>query len=587
MKKILFVFAYLLLLAKPAQSQVVQQTAERDTTGYLILTHSEFMQAAERLAEWKKTLGFQTDILYVGSNDSSDTIEYLLNGYYSEHPHTKYLTILGGAGYVKPKTHSIYLNLSDYDSNYYNRDYSHPSDFFYGNLTADSVATVHRGRLIADNLAEANIIVDKIIRYESTPVVSDYYDKGIHVSYYDPMLINGTNYEKYRFVRTSEEIKEALLPLNRTITRFYTNIPSSTAYWNNNLYCSDPNPISDMIGNITSGVTAVVIADSIRNGASYVLYTDHGEPNGWQRPYFFGSNFPEDLNFKWPVYFNCCCYTGTFTGNCFAKQILTNPNGGIASISSSDIALEGFMSSLFEGIFDGIWPNQGLEPVFGVLANIGTPTHTQTPIYRLGNLLDYGLAFMKSQLKDAYATTNNPQHRVGDFIHMNEYMHAVFQLFGDPALEIRTLRPENVATPSICQFTDNTILVKTADGYSRIVLYDTSNDNVQTIYGTSALYTCATDGLMKFCVVRSNSCPYTSELSREQIDMFIQNENVNGINRFVGKDIMIGNTVTEDKPHGNVVFNSGCSTNLSGNNVKLKKGTKISLGSKICINNNL
>lgn len=75
--------------------QSLQQLAVRDTTGYLILANSAMTEPAERLAEWKKTLGFKTDIMYVNSSLQSDSIENLLGNYYSQHPYTKYLAILG------------------------------------------------------------------------------------------------------------------------------------------------------------------------------------------------------------------------------------------------------------------------------------------------------------------------------------------------------------------------------------------------------------------------------------------------------------------------------------------------------------
>ena len=592
-KKHLFILPMLLLVVQ-LHGQPIQQTSVRDTVGYLILTDSAFIEAAEMLSDWKMTMGFKTDIMYVSRSSSSETIENQLGSYYSLHPNTKYLAILGDDDFVKTKNTSIYLNLNPYDSQYHSMVYDQLTDFYYGKLDGDSVPQVHRGRLLVSNETEAKYVVEKIIAYESNPIsAGNIYNNGIHVSFYQSTTKNHITHEHYRFVRTSEEIKEALQQIGRTVKRIYSNIPIGIAYWNNDLYCSDTANISEMIGDTLFIMPdSIVIQNSLREGASYILYVDHGDDIGWSHPVFNTSSFPSNLNNKWPVYFNCCCKTGKFSSsNCFAKSILTCPNGGIASISASNISIEGFMSSLFEGIFDGIWPNQGLEPVYGKdIWNVGVPPHTHTPIYRLGDLLDYGLSFMKAQMRNAYAgdSAGTPLTgtEINDFISMNKYMHEIYQLFGDPALEIRTQTPEVVSAPSVCQFTDNILLVKTTDGYSRVVLYDLAQNDVQTFYGTKILYNFDTDNLLRLCIVRSNAKPYIKEYRKSQIDMFIQNEAIDGMHKFIGKEIKVGQDVTDDKMHGNVYFNTHSSTSLSAAKVKLSKGVIIPHGSSIRINKN-
>ena len=65
----------------------------------------------------------------------------------------------------------------------------------------------------------------------------------------------------------------------------------------------------------------------------------------------------------------------------------------------------------------------------------------------------------------------------------------------------------------------------------------------------------------------------------------IQNEQFSGRNYIKGDDIIIGSSVTEDIPYGEVVFING-STEINGNSVVLDKGTTINIGTEMIIKTN-
>ena len=57
-------------------------------------------------------------------------------------------------------------------------------------------------------------------------------------------------------------------------------------------------------------------------------------------------------------------------------------------------------------------------------------------------------------------------------------------------------------------------------------------------------------------------------------NLYIQNETINNTRNYVGKNILIGNHVTSEKPAGNVLIENA-NVSIQGNSVELHPGTKI------------
>lgn len=82
----------------------------------------------------------------------------------------------------------------------------------------------------------------------------------------------------------------------------------------------------------------------------------------------------------------------------------------------------------------------------------------------------------------------------------------------------------------------------------------------------------------KICVSKPNYIPLSMYLNVDKI----QNERFLGRNYIKGDDIIIGSSVTEDIPYGEVVFVDG-GTEINGNSVVLDKGTTINKGTELII----
>jgi hypothetical protein len=175
----------------------------------VIITPKEFMDAAQKLAEHKKTIGIDTIIkttqdIYdeFDGRDNAEQIKYFIK-YTIEKYELKYVLLFGG---MKGQTLKWYIPvryvlLDDgtdryttfftdlyYSDIYKNRgefeDWDSNQDNIFAEWGKDSLdlhPDVCIGRLPSRNLREANNIVNKIIEYESNPCSSSWFNKMVAV----------------------------------------------------------------------------------------------------------------------------------------------------------------------------------------------------------------------------------------------------------------------------------------------------------------------------------------------------------------------------------------------------------------------
>lgn len=191
---------------------------------YLIITTPKFLSAANKLAEWKKLLGLKPHII---SKDSwtSTLVKSEVKSYYTSHKSLYYLLIIGDHDDVPAQTIQTGYR-------------PHVTDFFYGCMDGDNdvIPDIYRGRISVSTLEEANIVVDKIINYESDPITSaTFYQTGLNCAYFQDN--NNDGYADRRFAQTSEEIRTYLTNIGKNIKRvYYTGSNITPRYWNNDLF---------------------------------------------------------------------------------------------------------------------------------------------------------------------------------------------------------------------------------------------------------------------------------------------------------------------------------------------------------------
>jgi len=432
----------------------------------LILTHPNFRSAADDLADWKRDKGIATTVVNVGSGtayDTADKIDDLIEKRYdlcTVRP--SYILILGDAEWVPPAR-------TDYSVH---EDATTGSDWGYA-IYPQSILDIFPdfavGRMTVDTLAEAQRVVDKTINYESSPpFVSPFSDDPFYrtaslASQFQCCRMNqngsplGQSGKSQRsFIESAETARNTLTAAGYSVERIYTETVDNGGYC---LVNTDPCPAGSIqqpyTGNTTpnryyngtllpadlragsgfawNGSTADII-DAFNDGTFLVLHRDHGSPSSWSHPSFstgnFGSLHNGDLL---PIVYSVNCKTAYFdretdtgggTESFMEQLLLLNGGGMVGGLGDVRNSPTWENSALTRGFFDATWPN--LAPSFG----------GNTPIRRLGGILNHGKLYLLSQLGVAQTAGSID---LSDFV--DEWI--IWHAFGDPTLEMWTRNPYN------------------------------------------------------------------------------------------------------------------------------------------------
>lgn len=517
---------------------------------YLIITTPKFLSAANKLAEWKKLLGLKPHIISKTSW-TSNLVKSEVKSYYTSHKSLYYLLIIGDHDDVPAQSIQTGYN-------------PHVTDFFYGCMDGDNDVTpdIYRGRLSVSTLEEANVVVDKIINYERNPITtSSFYQTGLNCAYFQDN--NNDGYADRRFAQTSEEVRNYLTNIGKTIKRVYcTGSNITPRYWNNGTF-SFGEAIPDELkkpGFAWTG-NANDITTAINAGAFYVLHRDHGGETLWGDPRYAVSNINGLSNgSKLPVVFSMNCLTGkiNYSSPCFAETFLRKSNGGcVAIFAATETSMSGHNDALACGMFDAIWPSPGLRPKFPRVSSTGGTT--PTPTYSLGQILDQGFI----RMAETYGAVNTT---------WTQYTRELFHCFGDPSMQIYTATPTSFSGVSINR--SGKVSVSLSSGTARITFYDLNTGNVVSQFGSNATYQTQTPQNVTVCISDHNKRPYIS-YGTTPTTVFIQNETITGPKTYTGSVIKIGSNVTDSKAQGPVKFNGGTIT-LNGLEIQVNPQTTIS-----------
>lgn len=572
------------------------EPAVGDTTGYLIVSTPKYREPIKKFMEWKRTLGFQVDTLLLNSNPLTNTqVLDSIQNRYNQNNHLAYLLIVGSSTDIPTFTESIYVTSGMFDTgpSYASGVKSIPSDYRYG-IIVDSldIPIIKRGRILVNSADEATVVFDKIRNYELSPVSeADFYRKGLNIAQYEHYTSGALNvYEKYRFVQTSERIRNLLLAEGKSVDRLYKDVFSGDQYclhWNNTIYSNGklvPDSVSYLLLH-NSSVSAGDVKMIIDNGVFLVLYYDHGSNSGWSTT-GFGNNDITNLNngARLPLVVSCCCHSGDFSsGNCFAGNFVKKVGGGsIATIAATQIIHTGFSDAFLEGLFSSIWPDNGIyvDSLHQTALHPINYTNRQ-PIYRIGDILNSGLSAMKEQFDNVRIHgLNGYLCTVQETRNFLFYSTRIYHLFGDPSVELWTSQPQEIAPPEISVANDS-VHIELSDGNARISFYNTDTGEVLAYYGSSAGFNCG-GSKVRVCITRHNYLPLVIETGE---DIYIQNEKLQGERIYKANNISVGKNVDQTKPNGEVLFKSGSKTMIKGGSVLLDKGTMIERGAQVFINN--
>ena len=370
----------------------------------IIVTPTEFRPAADRLAEWHEAHGRRTvivdlqdvyDEFNAGIAIAPQAIPNLL-AWVSKNwqpPAPAYLTLIGDGHYnMKGHNPEIYGTVPSWIPPYL--VFADPwlgevaADMRYGDINGDDLPEVAVGRVTANTLAEAKVVVDKIVHYDETSRTAAWQHEALFVA---------DNPDSAGDFRTlSDQIIADYLPTDLTVTRAY--LPDSPA-------------TADEVAS-----TKKVISDTVQSGVWLVQYTGHGNTFLWAAERLLQTQ--DIAGFKnsdrLPIFMVFNCKDGNFfypqAGRQSVAELMQRQEGGgaVAAISPSG---------------DGITPHQ--QAFRKILMTVMFQE----------NVREIGKALVLA--KRRYHDQNGAQ-----------YLIETMTLFGDPAMRLPTA-PRHVYLPAV------------------------------------------------------------------------------------------------------------------------------------------
>jgi hypothetical protein len=364
---------------------------------YLFICPDDIAAILQPLLRWKEKLGYKTRVATISETGlTNDEIKnYLQNAYDNWETPPEYVILAGDVS-------GIYQVPA-----FYVTGYSTPWDVSDHNYTLldgeDYFPDILIGRLSYQDQMQLHTIISKIINYERNPIMGyDWMKRALMISYVD-------NWQYHSPRETVMAVREKLLDFEFT--------------------CVDT-----FIAPYQWGVYNLI--NMINTGYSFVNYRGAGSPSAWWENYgpMFETNDILLLNngFMLPMITSMTCGGGDFayTGNPsnFGETWLNAgspsvPKGAIAFIGPSERDTQTSWNNCNDlGIYQGI---------------------TQEDLFRCGEMLLRG----KIELYINYP--NN--HAWGNALNSDQFYFYVYNLLGDPGLQIWTDTPQNIEL-EVCDY---------------------------------------------------------------------------------------------------------------------------------------
>lgn len=284
MKRILFLLVVLVV------SSFAQEGAK-----YLIITHDNFYDAIQPLAQWKHQKGLPVRVVKLSSiNATPESLvrirNYIVNAYNTWNPRPEYVLLVGSADFIRT------------DQNQF--------DDYYANMVGNYVMEISVGRFSCNNVSQCSVMVAKTLGYEKTPYLADtlWYKKGTGIVREDMAASDSVYWQNLRYI------------FNLWQTAGYIHIDSFSRIY---------------------GDSARHVEQAITNGRAFVVFRGQGVTNWWSP---FAIN-PDLMNngYKLPVIISGTCATiclepnNSYLGEAILRAgSIMNPKGAVAFFGTTN-----------------------------------------------------------------------------------------------------------------------------------------------------------------------------------------------------------------------------------------------------------
>jgi len=425
-------------------------TREDGSVDYLIITVSALSQIADEFAAWKSQKGLVTKVEIVANNPSVGTMKELIRKYY---PGLKYVLILADHPQIAlPLTAGRHPLGTERCQQLGLPDGTVPSDLYYACLEGtDYYPDIYIGRVPANTVPEAQILIGKIIDYQSKPVRGDWLKRFLLCGEFQYQSA-ATNTAERLFCETAFTIWNSLKTKyefpSKTIGAGSSGLGHAEYFFRKSVDENDPTkpgtyrakirdaeePVvkckmpAEWYPNIVSDATAKANTLAYwRDGVFLVQHRDHGGETGWGKPSVNATDVANLSNGKMqPILFSVNCLTGAmdYSKDCFVEAALKNPNGGAASaIGSTRVSYSWWNDRLCDGFYTCLYGTK----IYDCLdKDVIIPD--KPPLSRkLGIVLNFG---------KMYLARNYPSNPWGTSYDYTEIEFYLFHCIGDPEMDI-------------------------------------------------------------------------------------------------------------------------------------------------------
>ena len=458
-----------------------------DPKTFLIISIPEYSSAIKKLANWKKTIGFNVIERYRASWTST-SIQQVINETKDSGITIDYLLLIGNHSQVPAHSVSYKLPLV-------NRLINAVSDIYYttkSNTTNDQTGIMPQfsyGRLPVNNKDEALNVVNKIISYEKTPPDNaDFYNSGLFISH---MECNSNGVAHRRNTQTAYELSSYLKELGKQPEILFHTLPSANPkLWSDYSYKRDAN--GSCISSLTKDIPIEIqkpqyawnasssdIITSINSGRNLAYYFSHGLSDSWNNMHFSTSSLENLHNQnKLPLILSMACHTANFTSQgCLGEKFITKSDGGaIAFLGFTEETFTPHTEMISFHIFNGLWPSPGISAPVSWSSNQFMPStnNSSKGIMELGALHRYALTRTVGDMKIIPLTDK-----------YNEYQVAIFSLLGDPSVNFQKDKPMPIKAKYIIN--KNNELEITPSSKCILTVYNKHTGSVNNTYVTNSI----------------------------------------------------------------------------------------------------
>ena len=317
--------------------------SENNQADYIFITFENFYNTLASLTSYRENQGLSVKTVKIqdvydefsyGVKNPKAIKDFLSHAYYNwRKPSPTYVLLIGDASF----DYKDYLGTGNLDlvpthlfeSSVYNTETS-ADNWFACVSGTDVLPDILLGRLAVRTTSQLNIIINKIINYETNPVGGNW---NKNVAFVSDNADGGGNFEALS---------------DHFIT---TDIPSD--FTASKIYLRD-------YGSATATKNAII--NQINNGCFLVNYMGHGSLETWAHETIFKSDYISQLNNyqKLPLLVTMSCLNGFFhhadIPYCLSEEFLNRKNGGaIACLSPSGFGYTIGDQYLGDGLFKALF----------------------------------------------------------------------------------------------------------------------------------------------------------------------------------------------------------------------------------------